>query len=158
MRGGKWEKRLATIGILYGEISVVSNTTGTVIAGAGTPVQVTIFDTNGESRGMTPDHTNDHIVINQDGNYFVAVSATVNSVGGGGSRYEMTVRNKGTAIGALHCDRNMAGGGATSGVISMSGHVTLKGSDMIEVWIENETGGEDYLIEDITLSIIQVGV
>lgn len=142
----------------YAEISAVGNTTATVISVGGTAVQVLIFDTNGPARDSIPDHTNDHITIARTKTYLIMVSATVNSVAGGGSKFEMTVqKNNGFAlVGALHCDRNMAGGGSTAGVISMSGLAALTVGDTLEVWIENETGTENYVVEDITLSILQV--
>ncbi len=148
-----------TAGLPFAEISVVGNSTETAIAVAGTAVQVTIFDTNGPSNNGTPDHTNDHITIVKAGHYFIAVSATINSVGGPGSKFELTVqKNNGAAeIGALHCDRDIAGGGGVAGVISMSGIVDLAVSDTIEVWIENETNTANYVVEDITLSLFQLG-
>ena len=142
----------------YAEISVVGNSVETAIAVAGTKVQVTIFDTDGPSNASTPDHTNDHITIVRAETYLIMVSATVNSVVGVASRFEMTVQknNGAAAVGALHCDRNLGGGGTESGVISMSGLATLAINDTLEVWIENETNTQNYVIEDITLSIMQV--
>ena len=146
-------------GLAYGGISTTTNSTETVIAGAGTPVQVTIFQTNSPSNNTTPDHTNDHVTISKAGDYMINVSATVNSVSGAASRFEMTVqKNNGASdVGALHCDRNLGGGGSEAGVISMSGIATLAASDTIEVWIENETNTQNYIVEDIDLSLIQIG-
>ena len=89
----------------------------------------------------------------------INVSATMNSIAGAASRFDMTVKkNDGAAtIGALHCHRNLGGGGVESGVISMSGIVALVVDDTIEVWIENETNTQNYVVEDITLSIVRVG-
>ena len=146
-------------GLCFAEISVVSNSTETAIAVAGTAVQVTIFNTDGPSNNATPDHTNDHITITKAGMYFIAVSATVNSVSGLSSKFEMTVqKNNGAAdVGALHCDRNIAGGGGVAGVISMSGLADLAAADTIEVWIENESNTANYIVEDITLTVMQLG-
>ena len=146
-------------GLPFGEISAVGNATETAIAIAGTAVQITIFDTNSESTNTTPDHTADHITIDVKGMYMVNVSATINSVAGLGSKFEMTVqKNNGTTeLGALHCDRNIAGGGGNSGVISMSGVARLAIGDTIEVWIENETNNANYIVEDITLTLFQLG-
>ncbi len=148
----------ADIALAYAEISVVGNVTETVIAASGTAVQVTIFDTDGESNKATPDHTNDHITIDVDGVYMLLVSATINSVAGAGSRFELTVqKNNGAAeVGALHCDRNISGGGGSSGVISMSGLAALVATDTVEVWIENESNTANYIVEDITLVVYQI--
>jgi hypothetical protein len=146
----------------YASIFAVDNSTETTITTAGVKAQVTIFDTNGPYNGLVPDHTNDHITVPTSqgtGIYFIAVSATVNSVAGAASRFEMTVQrdNGAAALGGLHCDRNIAGGAGASGVISMSDIVALTATDTIEVWIENETNTQNYVVEDISLSIIRMG-
>jgi hypothetical protein len=149
----------AIYGTAFGEISAVSNSTETAISVAGTAVQVTIFDANGESNFTTPDHTNDHITIIQSGIYFISVSATVNSVSGSASRFEMTVQknNGASTTGAIHCDRNLAGGSGESGVISMTGAASLVANDTIEVWIENETNTANYVVENISLFLMRIG-
>lgn len=145
-------------GLCFGEIKAEGNTTETTISTAGTPVQVTIFDTNGESNNTTPDHTNDHITITKAGVYDIKVSATINSVAGVGSRLEITCKkNNGASEIIAHMDRNLTGGGGESGVISMSGLASLSVNDTIEIWIENETNTQNYIIEDISLSVIQIG-
>ena len=146
-------------GVPYGEIKVVDNSTETTISASGTPVQITIFDTNGESNGgTTPDHTNDHITINKAGRYMINISATVNSVAGAASRFEMTCKkNNGASEIITHINRNLAGGGGESGVISMSGIADLAANDTIEVWIENETNTQNYVVEDISLAVFMLG-
>ena len=145
-------------GLAYAEISAVDQTTETEIVSSGVAVQITIFDTNGLANGLTPDHTEDHITITTGGTYLVLVSATINSVTGAASRFEISVcKNNGEAIIIAHVDRNVGGGGAESGVISMSGHALLSEDDTIEVWIENETNTQNYIVEDISLCVIQIG-
>jgi len=150
---------MSRVPAVYGGISAVGNSTETAISVAGTAVQVTVFDTNSPSNGTTPDHTNDHITIATAGDYLIVSSATVNSVAGAASRFEMTVQknNGAAAVGALHVDRNIAGGGGVAGSVSMSGIATLAASDTIEVWLENETNTANYVVEDITLSVVRVG-
>jgi hypothetical protein len=144
----------------YAGIKAEDNSTETAIAVAGTPVQVTIFDTNGPSSdGLTPDHTNDHITVDTAGIFMVAVSATVNSVVGAASRFEMTVMKNNGATGPIipHIDRNVGGGGTESGVISMGPYpVALSLGDTVEVWIENETNTQNYVVEDISLSVKRI--
>ncbi len=146
-------------GLPYGGISVVSNATETTISSSGVAVQVTIFDTNAPSNNTTPDHTNDHVTISKAGDYMIVASATVNSVAGLGSKFEMTVQknNGASLVDHLHVDRNIDGGGGKAGSVSMSGIATLAASDTIEVWIENETNTANYVVEDITLSLFQLG-
>jgi hypothetical protein len=108
---------------------------------------------------MTPANATDDVTVDKAGDYLINVSATVNSVVGAASRFEMTVqKNNGTALmGALHADRNISGGGGNSGVISISGIAALALTDTIEVWIENETNTQNYIIENITLSLVRLG-
>lgn len=146
-------------GLCFGGISVVDNVTQTVISSSGTAVQVTIFDTNAPFNNTEPDHTNNHITITKAGTYFITVSATVNSIAGASSRVEMTVMTNNGAglLDALHVDRNLAGGGGSSGSVSMSGIAALAVNDTVEVWIENETNTQNYTVEDITLTLFQIG-
>jgi hypothetical protein len=149
---------MSYVGPRYAGIYAVGNSTQTTITTAGVKAQVTIFDTNSPAYGLVPDNTQDHITVDRAGDYFVAVSATVNSVAGAASRFEMTAQknNGAAALGGIHCDRNIAGGGGVSGVISMSGIVTLAASDTVEVWIENETNTQNYIVEDIDLSVMRL--
>lgn len=143
----------------YADISVTDNTTATTISSAGVAVQVTIFDTNGPALVCVPDHTNDHITVTRAGTYAVACTATVNSIAGAASRFEVTVRkNNGvTLVSPIHVDRNIAGGGGNSGSVAMAGLATLAAADTIEVWIENETNAQNYVIENIALILNRVG-
>ena len=146
-------------GMCHGGISAQDNSTETAIAVAGTPVQVTIFDTNAGSNNTIPDHTEDHIEIQKAGFYYIGVSATVNSVSGAGSRFEITVskNNNGTPKIIPHADRNISGGGGQSGVIAMVGCALLEVGDTVEVWIENETNTQNYIIENIGITLFQIG-
>ena len=64
----------------FAEIKAVDNSTETTISTQNVAVQVTIFDTNGESYNTTPDHTNDHITVDQAGKYLILVSASIDSI------------------------------------------------------------------------------
>ena len=149
----------AGTGLPYADMHVIDNTTPTVITTMGVAVQVVIFDVSGPSNNATVDLAENHITIVKAGDYKINVSATVNSVAGGGSRFEMSVlkNNGATAVGGLHVDRHLDGGGVSSGSISMTGIVTLAVNDTIEVWIENETGTQNYVVEDSDINLIQVG-
>ena len=149
---------VGSAGLPYAEISATGNSTETVIASAGTAVQVTIFDTDGASNNATPDHTNDHITITKAGHYMINVSATINSVAGASSKFEISVqKNNGASEIIPHMDRNIAGGAGAAGVVSLSGIADLAVNDTVEVWIENETNTQNYVVEDIDLAIFQLG-
>lgn len=151
----KW----AVGGLVYGGISVFGNAVETAIAIAGTPVQITIFDTNQCSNGMTPDHINDHVTVDISGCYLVLVSATVESVAGIGSTLNIKVaKNNGTVmLDPLHAHRDVSGGGGDTASTSISGTVDLVSTDTIEAWITNETNTQNYIVKDITLTLLLVG-
>lgn len=142
----------------YGGICVLNNTTPTAIVTAGVPVQVLVFDTNDPSRGIVPDHTNDHVTIFKTGDYAIMMSATVNSVAGPSSHCHITVeKNDGASIiGGLLSARNMAGGAGESGSMTLSGIATLAAGDTIEVWIENMSATDNYVVENVSLIVIQL--
>jgi len=156
--GTSWHERSRKAVRDYGGISVVQNTSQTVISTAGVAVQFVHFDTNDPASGMTPDHTNDHITIGKTGDYIIISSITVNSVTGSSSRFELTVQknNGATIVAPLHVDRNIGGGGSQAGSASMSGMATLTKGDTLELWIENETNTKNYVLEDVTLSTLLV--
>ena len=144
----------------FGEISRLENTTATALT-VSTPAHYLFFDTNGVSNGATPDHTNDHITVNKTGTYLITCSITALSVAAGTAiKVEFTIlkNNGATQVGALHADRNLAGGGGDVGSISLSGLAVLTSGDTIELWLENETNSNDLIIEDAILSIMMIGV
>lgn len=144
--------------IPHGEISMEDNASATVIAGAGTAVQVTTFDTNGVSdTDTTPDHTQDHILIGITGTYAVEVTAAVDSVGAGAIIMQLQVQtnNGGTEI-IPHVNRDLAGGAGEMGSVTMGGLAALTVGDTVELWIENETSTTNLLVESASLSVLQV--
>ena len=145
--------------MVYGGISRVENAAETTIASAGVKVQVDIFNRNAPSNNTTPDHATDDITITVAGVYHIAISATVNSVAGASSVMELEImKNNGASrIGDLHADRSIGGGGTERGSISLSDIVALEANDTVEVWIENETNTQNYIVEDITLSLFRLG-
>lgn len=149
-----------TAGLPYGEIYVRDNAGATTIAVAGTFVQFTGFTTNGASNNATPDHTNDHITITKAGHYLVTLSIAVLSVGGGGAdtiEIEVRKNNGATVFNNLHGHRKLAGGGGDQGSMSISGIIDGAVNDTVEVWVANDDNPDDVILEDVTLSLVQVG-
>lgn len=130
-------------------------------SGEGNKAQITIFDSNGASSGATPDHTNDHIVINEAADYAVIASASIESTGAGGAdTFGVSVyKNDGNSeFENLHVHRDLAGGGGDKGSITMSGIAALAVDDTIEVWCWNEDNGDDLVVDDISLLVTRVGI
>lgn len=147
-------------GLAYGEIYVRDNVNATVIAVAGTFVQFTEFNTDGHANLTTPDHTNDHITITEAGRYLVTLSLSLLSVGGGGAdtvEVEVRKNNGATIFNNLHSHRTLAGGGGDKGSISISGIIDLAVNDTVEVWVANDDSTDNIVLEDVTLSLVQIG-
>jgi hypothetical protein len=153
---------VANGGLQFAEIYTYDNggTVTITTSGIANKVQVTLFDANGESNGnVTPDHTNDHITIGAAGRYLVTVSIAASSTGA--SAYEMGwgiwVNNGATEKQNIHAHREFSGSGGDTGSISLSGIVDFAASDTVELWTWNETNTNNIIIDDLTLSVVQIG-
>lgn len=149
-------------GLPYGEIYAAdaNNTLTITTTGKANKVQITSFTANGVSNLMTPDHTNDHITITKAGVYKCNMSMHLESVGGGGADnygYSVYKNNGATEFANLHGQRDLSGGGGDEGSVSVSGLIDLAVNDTIEVWIWNNTNADNIIIDDINLSLVQVG-
>jgi hypothetical protein len=149
-------------GLCYGEIyaSDASSTVTITGTGKGNKVQITAFDVDGHSNNMTPDHTNDHVTVDVAGKYMCNVSLHAISTGGGGADlygYSVYKNNGATEFANLHGQRNLTGGGGDEGSMSLSGIIDLSVNDTVEVWIWNNTNTDDVIVDDITLSLVQIG-
>lgn len=149
-------------GLAFGEIYVKDVTDELTISGTGqaNKVQVTSFDTNGESNNMTPDHTQDHITVTEAGKYLCVVSLVVESAAGGGTDHvgASLYKNGGTAeFPNVHTNRKLAGGGGDTGSISMSGIIDAADNDTMELWLWNVDSTDNIVVDDVTLSLVMIG-
>ncbi len=147
-----------TAGLPFGEIYVRGNAAATAIAVATTYVQFLGFGVDGESKNATPDHTNDHITIDKAGKYLVTLSLHCESVAGPAQVFAFEVRknNGGTIFNNLHAHRQMTGGGGDIGSVTLSGIIDLAATDTVELWTTNDTTDDNVLIEDCTMTVVQV--
>jgi hypothetical protein len=142
---------------IYAEISAsdASDTIAIGSSGQANKVQVTTFNTNGNSNDMTPDHTNDHITCDVAGDYVCSVNITAESVPGAGYQVGFSVykNNGATEFVNVHAHHDFTGGGGDTDSISMSGNITLAVNDTIELWVWNETSTSNVIIDDVTLHL-----
>jgi hypothetical protein len=147
-------------GLAFGEMYIAKeNTTATTITVQNTWYQVTQFDNNGQSNNVTPDYTNDHILITNAGRYLITISACVKTAGAGlASMFEFQVykNNGATAFSNLATCRNLAGGGGDAGSISISGMMDLAVNDTIELWVRNTSNTSDIIFKEANITITQV--
>ncbi len=144
-------------GISAEDVMSTVTITGT---GVANKVQVTAFDTNDPSNNATPDHANDHITIVKSGMYYCSVSISVESTVPGAAALidaEVWVNNGATDKHNCHAHRNLSGGGSDFGAMTLSGIIDLAEDDTVEVWMWNETNTANIIIDNITLSLIQIG-
>jgi len=149
-------------GLCFGEIycNDAASTITITASGQANKVQITSFDTNGASNNTSVDNTNDHITITKAGHYMCNVSiACASAAAGGSDRFGFAVykNNGATEFANLHSHRKLSGGGGDYGSISMSGIIDVAVNDTIEVWVWNEDNTDNLVIDDITLSLIQIG-
>lgn len=147
-----------TSGLAYANVYVRGNGSATNITIAGTYVKFAYFDTNGESNNCTPDQANNKITVTEPGEYLIICSIHCESTGAGGAdEFGFEVRVGGNVENNLHAHRQMAGGGVDVGSVNMSGIVNIADNEAIEIYCTNEDTTDDVLIEDCSLSVIQIG-
>jgi len=144
-------------GLPFAEIYARDNTTTT--STSTTKTQVLIFDTNGQSNLMTPDHSNDHITVTKAGKYKVDSSISIKNSAGVAHvvSLEMYKNNGTTVFNNIHAGRTL-GTGTDVGNLTMSGIVDLAANDTLEIWITSSSGtARTITIEDISFCVIQIG-
>ena len=144
-------------GLAFAEIYARDNTTTT--STSTTKTQILIFDTNGESNNMTPDHTNDHITVVKAGKYKIDASISIKNSSGSAHVISLEMyKNNGTGVfNNIHAGRTL-GTGTDVGNLTMSGIVDLAVNDTIEFWITSDSGAaRTVTVEDIDFCAIQIG-
>jgi hypothetical protein len=147
-------------GLAHGEIYAyeVGTTIAIAAAGVANKVQVTAFTTDGSAINTTPAHGSDDITVGIAGKYLVTVSMSISSTGG--SAYTLSAgvwtNNGATQFQNVHMSRRLSGGGSDTGPTSMSGICDFAASDTVELWVWNETNTNDVIIDDVTLSVVQI--
>lgn len=148
------------IALCYGEMWVKNNAAATAIAIAGTYYQFLGFANNGPFNFTTPDHANDHIVIDVAGNYFIACGFHVEKTAGVAITIALEIRkNNGTVIyNNLHAHRALAGGaGDAAASIGITGILpSMVKTDTVELWLTNETNTNAVLVADANMAIHRV--
>lgn len=143
---------------VYGGLRVTDNAVATTIGASGVAnkAQFTGFTVDQSSNGTAPVHAQDHIVIQQAGVYKITIVAAFNGNAANVYALEAWKNNGATQLPAIHIHRAM-GTGNDVGVSAPSGYAALSVGDTVEVWVHNETAGNDMLVEDASLTIERLG-
>lgn len=140
----------------YGEISVVGNVTGDSVNTA-TWTQVSRFNINGLFRKTAPDHTEDHIVITEDGIYHCMVSCAFSGDAAVDWAFKLFCDNGTIAKDNVHANRKLGSGGDI-GSMSLNGLVSFEKGATVELWMMHGAGvSKGITVEDCTLTIIRIG-
>ncbi len=140
----------------HGEISVVENSSSDSVDDA-TWTQVTRFNTNGLSRTMTPDHTEDHIVVSEAGIYHIMISCAFSGDASVDWSFKVFCDNGTIAKDNVHTNRKLGGGGDI-GSMSLNGLVQLTAGNTVELWMKHSAGvSKALVIEDCTMTLIRIG-
>ena len=144
-------------GLPFAEIYARDNTTTT--STSTTKAQILIFDTNGQSNNMTPDHAQDHITVVKAGKYKIDTSISIKNSSGAAHviSVEMWKNNGNTVFNNIHAGRTFSTG-SDVGNMTMSGIVDLAANDTIEMWITSDSASaRTVTVEDVDFSAIQIG-
>jgi len=121
----------------YGGIWVNANGASLTLTTSGSWYQFVAFDTNGVSRGATPDHTNDHITVGTTGDY--EITAHISFTGGStNNTYEWAVQVdgdiSGTGVFGNLMARRAIGTASLAGSATIVSQVTLTAGETVELW------------------------
>lgn len=144
-------------GLPIGEVFVNDNTSVTSVSNSGF-TQFNYFNTNGHSNLSTPDHTENHIMIDVAGVYMVDCCVNIKNSSGNAHDIEVVVaKNNGTTIFPNMRRHRTLGTGTDVGAIPLCGHLNLSVGDTIEVWITSDSGAARNVTgEDVVLMITLV--
>lgn len=159
MKGNYTDYRTLINRDIYGGLSIHDNAVATALAQQDVWYQLTIFDTNNDSNGCTPDHTNDHITINIDGEYYIGCAFSCESAQSNAYEFHVSKNNNGGHITNMHGSRQTTTANKP-GSVSMMGSVDCSVGDTIEVWVLRTNGlgvAKSITITYISLSLHRVG-
>ncbi|KKL11963.1 hypothetical protein LCGC14_2540510, partial [marine sediment metagenome] len=148
---------VGSAGLPFAEIYARDNTATT--STSTTKVQILIFDTDGESNNMTPDHAQDHITVVKAGMYKIDASISIKNSSGSAHVISLEMyKNNGTVVfNNIHAGRTL-GTGTDVGNLTMSGIVDVAANDTLEFWITSDSGTARIVtVEDIDFCAIQIG-
>jgi hypothetical protein len=143
-------------GLCFGEISVQGNSNTTALAVQNTWYQFTDFDTDGEYKNTTPDYTNGHITIDQDGTYLVQYSITSGFPFSATDSFEYQVYINNGATPYVNTFQEQYSGDLQS--TSITSICTFTALDTVELWCRCTTASSKNLaIENAVLNVVQIG-
>jgi hypothetical protein len=144
-------------GLPFGDMNASNNATATTISVVDTWYQITVFDDDVAENDTDVDHTNDHIVINKTGSYYVSFTADCHG-GTVNNSYEVAIYKNNGATLLTGLQTHIFFDFATSEPqISLQGIANLTAGDTVEVWVKNTTGANDVTFNFANITLFMLG-
>ena len=144
-------------GLPYGDMFADDNSTATTISVVDTWYQIESFNTDVAENDADVDNTNDHITIGKTGKYFIAFNGDFHD-GTVNNEYEIAVFKNNGATQLTGLKTHIMFDFATSEPQAVvQGIADLTSGDTIEVWVKNNTGGNNVTCVFANLTIFQLG-
>jgi len=141
------------VGSFYGEIYAHEGSATQELTTTGTYYQITQFTANGDSNGVTADHTGDDLTILYGGTYLVTVSISFN--GTANSTYHCSIHVDGVEQEDLELDRRLGAGGDT-GNAGITGLLVLASDEVVDLRCEGDSNGDDIAVTSVNLSVMSI--
>ena len=139
---------------VYGEVHMQNNATNTVIAAANTPVKVAGVTSNGDS---SSDITLGSNIITYTGaetkTFSIEAAANLLRIGFGGNDGTLYIARNGAVVLKSAIQLTMNGQERPAPIQCF---LDLAQNDFVEVWVENNTNGNDVRVEHMNLKIQSV--
>ena len=143
---------------VFGEIYFHNGGVDTVSALQDTWYQILGFGFNGLSHLTTPDHTNDHIVIQEAGKYLVTFTSSSRSANVNKYEGRLRTNNGANEFENVCSHRVTTTAGRVAGSIA-SGICEFAVGDTIEMWLRRLDGGaaaKTLTFETLNLNIVKI--
>ena len=115
--------------------------------------QIDVFTTDSPARGTTPDHTNDHITINEPGLYAITTHISLTGAVGNIISFAFFKNDGATQLGARGTRQLNAN---TLGSLSIVALEELSANDTIELWAQNESASTAISVHDLALRVVKI--
>lgn len=118
--------------------------------------QMIAFTTNGESNNATPDHNNDHIIIDKAGRYLITINISLSQTTNNLIKHLFQVRtnNGSTNHPSVSVYKDTTGADVV-GNCGCTGIIDLDRGDTVELWVKRLNGG---IIGALTITIPQCSI
>jgi hypothetical protein len=158
----KWVSTSAVDSIEYAELygSEVSATGTITIDSINIPVLVDVFNTNGNSSGLVPDHTNSRIEVNNDGVYQMWVNVSYRMDSDNSDEIKFQVRKIDSFNSYMYFDnlksyQTMDDSQGYSN-LSMNGVISCHSGDKLYLYVSNMSDGRDIVIENVSMIVKKI--